>query len=102
MIDMEKLLESKRVEVSYMDAEIDQNFVKAFRKEYNLTRAALANVLGVTKRTVEKWEQGVSKIHGSSVVLLKLLHMNPELINQIYSVNYGTEDKFEEDSDKGF
>lgn len=93
MINVEKLLQSKRVEISFMDIDVDKNFVKTFRKEFQLTQIALANVLGVTKKTVEKWEQGVNKVNGSSAVLLKLLNKNPELIKQIYSVKYGVTGK---------
>ena len=60
----------------------------------------MANILGVTKKTIEKWEQGVNNINGSSAVLLKLLEANPELINQLYSVKYGVEGKPEEDNYK--
>lgn len=98
MINIEKLLESKRVEVSFPDTDVDKNFVKNFRKEHKLTQVALANILGVTKKTVEKWEQGVNHIGGSSAVLLKLLEANPELIKQLYSVKYRVEGKPEEDN----
>ena len=91
MINIEKLLESKRVEVSYINTDVDKEFVRNFRKEHHLTQVALANVLGVTKKTIEKWEQGVNNVNGSSAVLLRLLENNPELIHQLYSVKYGVE-----------
>ena len=59
---------------------------KEFRKNNQLTQVALANILGVTKKTIEKWEQGVNNINGSSAVLLKLLNDNPSLLSQLYSV----------------
>ena len=93
MINIDKLLESKRVEVSFLDVEVDKQFVKDFRKEHHLTQVALANVLGVTKKTIEKWEQGTNNVNGSSAVLLKLLKNNPELISQLYSVKYGVKGK---------
>lgn len=86
MIDINKLLESKSIEISFTQVIVDKNFVKSFRKENNLTQAALANIIGVTKKTIEKWEQGVNKVGGSSAVLLKLLNDNPELISQLYQV----------------
>lgn len=102
MINIEKLLESKRVEVSYIDTDIDKNFVKTFRKEHHMTQVALANVLGVTKKTIEKWEQGVNNVNGSSAVLLRLLESNPELLHQLYSVKYEVEGKPEEENYKTF
>lgn len=93
MIDINKLLESKRLEITFADVNVDRAFVKAFRKEHGLTQSALANILGVTKKTIEKWEQGKNNIGGSSAVLLKLLHDNPELIGQLYSVKVDVEGK---------
>ncbi len=86
-MDINRLLDSKRVEITLPDLTIDKNFVKQFRVKNNMTQATLANILGVTKKTIEKWEQGKNNIGGSSVVLLKLLNDNPELINNLYKVN---------------
>lgn len=97
MINIDKLLESKRVEVSFAEINVDGAYVKRFRKDHKLTQVALANIVGVTKKTVEKWEQGVNNIGGSSAVLLKLLNDNPELVAQLYSVNVGVTGKQESD-----
>ncbi len=93
MINIEKLLESKRVEVTFKDVEVNKEFVKEFRQNHHLTQVALANVLGVTKKTIEKWEQGTNKVGGSSAVLLKLLSENPELLSQLYHVKVGVTGK---------
>ena len=87
MIDIKKLTEAKRVEVTFASVEIDGDFVKRFRKENNLTQVALSNILGVKKKTIEKWEQGVNKVSGSSAVLLMLLNDDKELLNKVYSVH---------------
>ena len=58
----------------------------------------LANI----KKTIEKWEQGVNNINGSSAVLLRLLESNPELLHQLYSVKYEVEGKPEEENYKTF
>lgn len=86
MIDINKLLESKRVEVKTTEIKVDKYFVKQYRVNNRLTQVALANILGVTKRTIENWEKGVNNINGSSAVLLKLLNDNPNLLQQLYSV----------------
>lgn len=86
MINIGKLLDSKRVEVNITEIKIDKFFVKRFRTENHLTQIALANILGVSKKAIEKWEQGVNNINGSSAVLLKLLSDNPSLLSQLYSV----------------
>lgn len=100
MINIDKLLESKRVEVTYAEINVDSEYVKRFRRDHRLTQAALANIVGVTKKTVEKWEQGVNNIGGSSAVLLKLLNDNPELIGQLYTANVGVTGKHKSDEYK--
>ena len=87
MIDAQKILkESKRVQVTLYEPEIDSAFVKQFRKKNHLTQAALANIMGVKKKTIEKWEQGVNRISGSSAVLLQLFDSNPMLLRERYHV----------------
>lgn len=93
MIDVSKLLESTRLEITFADVNVDHDFVKAFRKEHGLTQIALANMLGVTKKTIEKWEQGKNNVGGSSAVLLKLLNDNPNLIEQLYRVKVDVQGK---------
>ena len=83
MIDINKLLGSKRVEVSFPETAVDGAYVKLFRADHRLTQAALANIMGVKKKTIEK---GVNKVSGSSAVLLKLLRDDPELIGRLYKV----------------
>lgn len=86
MINLNKLLESERVVVTYANTDIDSTFVKNFRQKYNLTQVALANILGVTKKAVEKWEQGTNKINKSTVVLLSLLYEDEQLLKKLYNV----------------
>ena len=93
MINIDKLLESKRVEVVFAEINVNGEYVKQFRKNHGLTQIALANIIGVTKKTVEKWEQGVNKVSGSSAVLLKLLNDNPDLLEQLYKVSVGVTGK---------
>jgi len=85
-MNIKKLSEAERIEVRVTEASVDNTFVKQFREKQHLTQVALANVLGVKKKTVEKWEQGANPVNGSSAVLLKLLNDNPGLISQLYSV----------------
>ena len=98
-IDLSNFQSNSYYEISYLDTEsiVDSSFLKNFRKDNNLTQIRLANILGVSKKTIEKWEQGVNNIGGSSAVLLKLLNDNPELIAQLYSVNVGVTGKQESD-----
>ena len=73
MINVKELMKAKRVTITYQENDIDFKFVKMFRLNFGLTQIALANLMGVTKKTVEKWEQGKNKVNGSSAVLFTLL-----------------------------
>ena len=53
-----------------------------------MTQNLLASVLGVTKKTIEKWEQGVNPIKGCSARLLYLINKNPAIIKEFYSFEY--------------
>ena len=86
MITFENLLDSKHMKITIHKDEIDKNYVKNFRESLNLSTSAMANIFGVSKKTVEKWESGEKKITGSDAVLMKLLNDNPGLLSQIYSV----------------
>ena len=47
-----------------MDTKKIGAFLKQCRKEKNLTQEQLAEVFGVSARTVSKWERGVSQTKG--------------------------------------
>ena len=49
-----------------------------------MNQAVFAEILGVTKKTIEKWEQGKNPVKGCSARLLYALNENPELINMFY------------------
>lgn len=86
MFDFSKLFNAKRVIINYLDVNVDGETVKRFRQKYGLTQIALANIMGVSKKTIEKWEQGANKVSGSSAVLLTLLNNEPEILNKVYRV----------------
>lgn len=53
--------------------------VKKIRKKLNLTQGALADKLGVNRRTVQKWESGESKMSGNAVLKIQELEIKNEL-----------------------
>ncbi|MFC3121522.1 NadS family protein [Agaribacter flavus] len=52
--------------------------VKAIRAKTGLTQSRFADVLGVSKRTLENWEQGRRHPTGPARALLKILDANPK------------------------
>lgn len=54
--------------------------VKAERESLNMTQKAFANVLGVSKRTVEAWETGRSTPSPTAKNLIYLISQKPDLV----------------------
>lgn len=86
-MNIKKLLASKSVKVSYLTTEIDKTGVKEFREKFGLSQTALANVMGVSKKAVEKWEQGINRVSKSAAVLFAVINECPEVLNIIRKVN---------------
>ena len=87
---IEILKSSNHYSVFYADIEKEVNgeFVKNLRKKLNMTQNVFASVLGVTKKTIEKWEQGVNPVKGCSARLLYLISKDVSIVKEFYSFEY--------------
>ena len=56
--------------------------VKAIRERLGVSQGKFAMILGVSKRTVENWEQGRRHPTGAARSLLKIVESDPELALQ--------------------
>ena len=54
--------------------------VKAIRERLNLSQSAFAALLGVSKRTLQDWEQGRRKPRGPACSLLRIVDQHPEAL----------------------
>ncbi len=52
--------------------------VKAIRKKTGLSQSRFALLIGVSKRTLENWEQGRRRPTGPAKALLKIVDANPQ------------------------
>ena len=52
--------------------------LKRIRKKLNCTQQVFADFLGVSKKTVEHWEQGNTTVTGPAVTLIRILKEQPE------------------------
>jgi putative transcriptional regulator len=52
--------------------------VKAIRKETGLSQTQFARLIGVSKRTLENWEQGRRHPTGPARALLKIVESDPK------------------------
>lgn len=84
MIDINKILNSDRIEVSFAEIDVNAQYVKNFRKRFNLTQIELANIIGDSLKTISDWESGRLEVTGSGSILIYLLNNNPDLISQLY------------------
>ncbi len=53
------------------------------RLKSGLTQAQFASVLGVSKRTLEQWEQGRREPSGAARTLLKIAERYPEILREV-------------------
>jgi putative transcriptional regulator len=60
--------------------ELEELDIKEIRKRYNMSREKFAGMLGVSKRTLEGWEQGRRKPKGPARRLLQVAARHPEAV----------------------
>lgn len=78
-------------ELYNIDDIVDSNFVKQTRKKLKVSQRLFSKILGISEKTVEKWEQGVNPVRGTSSRLLFLLEKYDFLINDLYEVKKSDE-----------
>ena len=59
---------------------VDEPQVHAVRERTGLSQSQFARLLGVSKRTLENWEQGRRHPTGPARALLKLVSRDPEYV----------------------
>ena len=84
----QELLESIREASSILREEkepsrvfsLEEVDIKAIRKRYNMSQEKFAGLIGVSKRTLEGWEQGRRKPKGPARRLLQVAAKHPEAV----------------------
>jgi putative transcriptional regulator len=54
--------------------------VKALREKLKVSQAVFANYLNVSPKSVQAWEQGISKPTGAALRLLRIARKNPDIL----------------------
>ena len=85
-------------EVSVMDTKKVGHFLKQLRKENNMTQEQLGERIGVTNKTVSRWETGNYMPPVESLMLLSDLYQIS--INEILSGEHVAIDNFKEKADE--
>lgn len=55
------------------------------RLKSGLTQAQFAEVLGISRRTLEHWEQGRREPSGAARTLIKIVEKHPEILKEMAS-----------------
>ena len=63
---------------------VTPTFLKELRQKRNISQRLLAQILGVSEKTIEKWEQGANPIKGTASRLLYLLDKYDWLLDEFY------------------
>ena len=94
---LSKIRKSKGYKVHFLDIDniVDKNYIKSLREKLDMSQLVFADLLGVSKKTIEKWEQGANPIKGCSSRLVYLLYNDTNLINKFYSVKIINDDKIQ-------
>ena len=56
--------------------------IRAVRERLSCSRSVFAHYLRMQPRTLEKWEQGISRPNDQAKTLLLLVKKNPEILKQ--------------------
>lgn len=65
---------------------VDGQYLKELRDKLNMSQSAFAHVLGVSKKAIEKWEQGKNPIKGSTSRLIYLINEDSKVIDKFIKV----------------
>ena len=61
---------------------ITETDVALARRKAELTQDQFAKILGVSKRTLESWEQGVRRPSGAATSLIRLFIVDPKFVKE--------------------
>ncbi|MCH4207898.1 MAG: hypothetical protein LKF79_07440 [Solobacterium sp.] len=91
MIDLSKVKKRPTVSLYIPNTEeiVNSKMVKKLRnKVFHMSQSSFAIALGVSKKTIEKWERGGkdNRINSSSKKLLYLLDKDHSLMDSLYQV----------------
>ncbi len=85
-LDLSKIRNAKKYSLDFenIDEMIDSNKIKQIREHLNMSQTFFARILGVSKKTIEKWEQGKNPIAGTASRLIHILDKRPDVLKYLY------------------
>lgn len=77
-------LRTHKIDKSHI--EMSAKNIREIREQFNMSRALFATYLHISPRTLEKWEQGLSKPNDQAITLLKLTEKYPDTIERLQAI----------------
>jgi len=77
-----------KVHIPDVDNFVNNHYVKKLRSNLEVTQAVFAVGLGVSNKTVEKWEQGSIKVGSAAKRLIYLIKEDNSLFTRLYSTEF--------------
>ena len=72
-------------------SDIDGKYLRSFRMRIKMSQALLADYLGVSKKAIEKWEQGKNKVNPVIARMIYLMENDPKVFSLLKNVKIGDE-----------
>jgi putative transcriptional regulator len=69
-------------ELKGRSVDVEDINVHDIREKYHLTQIEFSKLFGFSLRTLQQWEQGRRKPHGSARILLKVIDYAPNVVNE--------------------
>lgn len=69
-----------------VDTKVTPEFARNLRLKLKLSQKMFAKILGISHKTIEKWEKGDNPIQGTASRMLYLLNKHEDLLNDLYLV----------------
>ncbi|MCR5705509.1 MAG: helix-turn-helix domain-containing protein [Acholeplasmatales bacterium] len=84
-----KSIKSKAIVIKEPDfSYVDGKYLRDFRMRMKMSQALFADYLGVTKKAIEKWEQGKNKVNPVVCRMIYLMEKDPHIFSMLKEVSY--------------
>ncbi len=70
---------------------VNPHYIRATRKKFDMSRAVFARLLNISIRTLERWEQGISKPNHQASILIRMSNQYPDTFKRINTIATHTE-----------
>lgn len=84
-----KNIKSKAIVIKEPDfSHIDGKYLRDFRMKMKMSQSVFADYLGVTKKAIEKWEQGKNKVNPVVCRMIYLMEKDSRIFYMLKEVSY--------------